>query len=351
MNRSAFLRFAAVAPWWLQYSLAGGAPATEPDPRAAAVAWLLAKQSADGAWRSDTYGAFRDGRALTPMVLRALSAGDPAGVARDRACAWLLGQGAGLFEMYPVHLASDVLGSLPRCPALKPLADIARARLLSLQCPQTGGWSYSLSAPPTSGELSPIEQSNLAATTLAIEGLRAGGIPAGDPRLSRALIFIRSCQNHATGDAAFDDGGFFQLPGDPVRNKAGNAGVDRSGKPRHFSYASATADGLRALLLCGESPDSPQVTAAAAWLDGFTWDTLGARNSPVELVYHTARGMGRCAVVYPPMVASSARLAASLVAKQRTEGSWRHPAGRLREDCEIVATAMALEALSSAGPR
>jgi hypothetical protein len=39
-----------------------------------------------------------------------------------------------------------------------------------------------------------------------------------DPRLRKAADFLRTCQNHATGEAAFDDGGFFQLPADPSSN-------------------------------------------------------------------------------------------------------------------------------------
>ena len=39
---------------------------------ATAVAFLLKHQSPDGAWRSDVYAAFKDGTALTPLVLAAL---------------------------------------------------------------------------------------------------------------------------------------------------------------------------------------------------------------------------------------------------------------------------------------
>ena len=55
------------------------------------------------------------------------------------------------------------------------------------------------------------------------------------------------CQNFAMegpeADPAFDDGGFFFTPTDPVRNKAGAAGTDRRGQVRYHSYGSATADG------------------------------------------------------------------------------------------------------------
>src|SRR5437016_5267934 len=38
------------------------------------VRFLLKQQSPDGAWRSETYGAFKDGLSLTPLVLHSLLA-------------------------------------------------------------------------------------------------------------------------------------------------------------------------------------------------------------------------------------------------------------------------------------
>ena len=44
---------------------------------AAAVNYLLSKQSDDGAWRSETYGTLKDGITLTPPILKALTYGPP----------------------------------------------------------------------------------------------------------------------------------------------------------------------------------------------------------------------------------------------------------------------------------
>ncbi len=332
MNRSSFLRLACIAPWWLRDRAAGRGLDDGGDPLARATAWLLHRQSPDGAWRSDTYGAFRDGRALTPLVLRALPAGDAAA----KACRWLLENGDTLFGEYPVHLASAVLEAATRFPELAPLARTARDRLLSLQCPGSGGWSYS--ARPPADESAPMQQANLSATAMAIDGLRAAGLAAGDPSLRKAAAFLRTCHNHASGDPAFDDGGFFQLPADPARNKAGSAGTDRRGVTRYRSYASATADGLRALLLCGEKSDSPPVRAAADWLRRF------AGKTPADLRYYTARSIARTASLLPEL----APFIPDLAADQRADGSWCNPAGEMREDCAIVATAHALEALDCA---
>src|SRR5262245_20087955 len=54
-----------------------------------AIAFLLGRQSADGAWKSDTYGVFKDGTALTPLVLSALLAVEPGHAAARKGASWL----------------------------------------------------------------------------------------------------------------------------------------------------------------------------------------------------------------------------------------------------------------------
>src|SRR5580704_3263475 len=46
----------------------------------AGVAYLLAQQSPDGSWRSDLYATFKDGLALTPLVVGALQDAAAVGV-------------------------------------------------------------------------------------------------------------------------------------------------------------------------------------------------------------------------------------------------------------------------------
>jgi hypothetical protein len=328
VKRCDFIRLALVAPWALRQGFAddGVHCLAAPLPNASAASgWLLQQQSPDGAWRSQTYGAFRDGRALTPIVMRALARLPGTEEACRKGSGWLLANAATLFDEYPVHLASAVLEAAEIYGPLGTLAQAARQRLFDLQCPRTGGWSYSTTPPAADGALSPIQQANLAATTMALDGLQASRLTATDPRLQRALPFIQSCQNF--GGTAFDDGGFFQLPDDPARNKAGIAGKDARGVVRYQSYLSATADGLRALIHAGEIPGSPRLLAARAWLE--------CHAEPlVELRYYSARSL-----------AKSGLPARHLLSAQRANGCWLNSAGEMREDCPIVATALALEAL------
>ena len=51
--------------------------------------FLVGQQSKDGAWRSDVYGVFKDGTALTPLVLNALLSAASAQQPIDKAAAHL----------------------------------------------------------------------------------------------------------------------------------------------------------------------------------------------------------------------------------------------------------------------
>ncbi|BCX47100.1 hypothetical protein HAHE_10080 [Haloferula helveola] len=330
MKRADFLRLLLLAP------LGGQRLAASESSMAGAVEWLLSRQSPDGAWRSDAYGAFRDGRALTPVVLRCLSLiPDPSlDDSRDKAVKWLLGKGASLFEHFPIHAASSVLECAAQLESLAPLRGPALSRLVELRLPG-GGWSYSPVPPKPGVDLAPMQQPNLSATAIALDGLHA----ARAPIMEETLGFIQGCQNFGTPDAEFDDGGFFQMPLDPARNKAGSAGIGKDGRKRFLSYAAATADGLRALRLSGEPPDSARCAAGRAWLKRFRWTPDAA---PSDLAYYTARSLTLTAAIDSETPRYD--LPASLSQSRRPDGSWLNPAGEMRENCPLVASSLALEA-------
>jgi len=202
----------------------------------------------------------------------------------------------------------------------------------------------------------------------AVGALRAAGVPADDPRVREALGFVERCQNlplaGAAPDSGFDegldDGGFFLSPSDPARNKAGTAGIDANGRVRGRSYASATADGLRALLACGVPPDDERVVRARAWLArGFDPERNGGDFPPeraTERAASTFYAAWSAAHAFARLEARSAaaggagqarELARALLARQRADGSFAGDAGILLEDDPLVATPLALGALAS----
>jgi hypothetical protein len=348
--------------------------------------FLVERQSDDGAWRSDTYGTFKDGTALTPLALNALLAASPERQGAIRKAADYLaaftrpgGQVVGPsygfdFALYTAALTVTAL-SHPRSPRHRSARDTWLRFLKQRQLTEDlgwspgdreyGGWGYSRSLPRKSrpGELIlPLTESNLSATTAALDALHSAGVSAGDPAFARALTFVRRCQNWEEDadrrEPAFDDGGFFFIYDDPVRNKAGVAGTDRSGRQRYHSYGSATADGFRCLIRCGVPESDPRPQAARAWLTkhfqaGRHPGTYAKRREADRMgVYHyyaasLARAPSTTLMVEAPGGPLSMKrlLAGELLQRQQRDGSWSNPAHAMREDDLIVATSLALIAL------
>ncbi|HKB42018.1 MAG TPA: prenyltransferase/squalene oxidase repeat-containing protein [Gemmataceae bacterium] len=355
--------------------------------------FLVSRQSADGAWRSDVYGQFKEGDALTPLVLTTLlslppdeSLDDPCRRAASFLAAMVTPDGhiESRFGLtYPVYTSALTVIALsdPRNREFGRARDAWLAYLCERQLteergwqradPEYGGWGFSPDVPrkPASdAALHPLTIPNLSATACAVEALRAAGRPADDPSLRKALVFVERCQNFASADRPqprFDDGGFFFIRGDTDRNKAGVAGKDAAGRERYYSYGSTTADGLCCLLACGVR-DGPRVSVARSWLERhFRADTHPGtfaedhehKRSAVyfyycEAVARALRGTGVEEVTGADgKVRWAEALARELVELQGKEGGWINPNSAVREDDPIVATSLALRALATCRSR
>ncbi len=359
-----------------------------------AAEFLLSRQSDDGAWRSETYGAFTDGVSLTPPVLKTLLLGAPS-PQRDAACARAGAYLRGLVDEdgsivtqtpldYPVYsaaLAAIVLNRMVVDPAgsIDEATRTARDAWLdylggfqlngrlgwSPDDASYGGWGYSVRPPckPDSGKL-PFE-ADISSTLVAVGALRLAGVPPEDPAIRDALVFVERCQNFAADPAnrgTFDDGGFFFTTSNRVQNKAGVAGTDTNGALRYHSYGSPTADGVRALVRCGLAHDHPRVLAARAWLElNFsprtnpgTFDPALAPDRDAALNYwcwsvsHAFRLLGVTTLGggckqrdWAPMMAKE------LLARQLPDGSWKNPYSFMKEDDPLIATTLAAAALAN----
>ncbi|MBX9583941.1 MAG: terpene cyclase/mutase family protein [Gemmataceae bacterium] len=359
--------------------LAGCSPPPGPDPPppaartpadalAGGVKYLLDRQSPDGTWRSDVYATFKDGPALTPLVVVALqAAGDPASAAaRRKGSEYLAGlirpDGTTAADIdYPAYTAALGVTALshPDNKDLRPARDRWLKFLLDRQLTERlgwspedkeyGGWGYCRVVPkkPTPGALAPpLVESNLSATVYALDALRAAGV-ADREVYDKALVFVRRCQN--------PDGGFHFVYDDPVRNKAGSP--DLTAKPVRFhSYGSTTADGLRALRLAGE-PDAARIEQARAWLathfraDRHPGDYVPAHEPNRDAVYYYyAASLARSLRGWDPFSGRSwqQELSGALVERQAVDGSWANPVELVRENDQLVATSQAVIALSAA---
>jgi len=331
-------------------------------------AFLIAQQSEDGGWRSSTYGDFKHGDALTPLATRALatlphSDASAAAIRKGSRFLTVLGSAAGggqtplRFPVYTSAMALEVLA--PAVNGWSPAEDYFFATVGERQLtarlgwqpsdPHFGGWGYFPGVPrrPAPGEpVPPFLEANTSATVAALQALGSLGHegPCGD-----ALAFLFRMQNYAEELTLLDDGGFFFIDGDPVRNKAG---MSSSKERRYHSYGSATADGLRGMLLCGLADDHPRVAAAKRWLH----DNFDAERHPGRYVAPHEPNRNGVYYYYAASLAQTLQrieiaierqqLVAALVARQNEDGSWANPIVTLREDDPITATSFALTALA-----
>lgn len=345
--------------------------------------FLLARQSADGAWRSDTYGAFKDGTALTPHAIRSLQdvpSAPEVEAAHGRGVGYLVSLLKDSDDpdlSYPLYTATNaiVVLSHPGQEQHRAVRDAWVKYLRQRQLTEDigwqpadkeyGGWGYCIVVPrkPKPGQFAPaLIESNLSATLFALDALRASGATTDDPAVQKALVFVQRSQNFSSADATFDDGGFFFIYDDPVRNKAGVAGKDASGRQRYHSYGSMTADGLRALVLCGLPEQHERVRAARDWLGSHfdakrhpgTFTPISEGRREATYFYYCAslaqawRTVGEIGKESPKEWLG--KLADELIARQQADGSWVNPVDTVRENDEVMATGFAMIALGACHP-
>lgn len=365
------------------------------EARSNGAKYLASRQAEDGCWKSDVYGPFKFGDALTPLCLRAYltsphlrSSERPVDQIAVNAASYLsnFATKAGNIEepkfgfefatytaaLSALALSNDIVGDhrSARDAWLKYLRERQLDESLGWTTDdrEYGGWGYCRLRPrkPKNGELVvPYLESNLSATTFGLTALHTAGVANDDPAFKKAAIFVKRCQNWAptkdVRDPSFDDGGFHFIYDDPVRNKGGQAGTDRFGRERFHSYGSTTADGIRCLDICGLA-GSDHSKAAEAWMRRH----FNCARHPGR--YGEQREMDREAVYYyyaaslaqtklePWTVRVEGKemswkqaLAAELLARQKPDGSWANRAHAIREDDPLTATSLALIALSALG--
>jgi squalene-hopene/tetraprenyl-beta-curcumene cyclase len=363
---------------------------------AKATLFLLSRQSQDGSWRSDVYSPFKNGDALTPVVLMALTA-LPADERPQAAIQKSIEKGFDFLATligpegtiapprpgiaYPVYTAAGALLALGDRSDVK--SQQARQAWLSYLRERQltegngwqpgdafyGGWGYDAELPkkpPEGVPTGPLTEPNLSATVFALAALRAAGVEPPAAEFDKALQFVTRCQNFAAdsdaADAKFNDGGFFFVQSDVVRNKAGASGKDSQGRERFSSYGSATADGLRSFAAIGLPVDDPRVKAAWQWLaknfsaeqhPGHYADGRQAERDSVY--YYYCHSLAEALVHHPAELteaesidrdAWARAIAAALLKRQKPDGSWSNPEVEVREDDPLVATLLAMRALA-----
>lgn len=311
-----------------------------------AARYLWSQQAEDGGFHSTTYGLLRSGQSLTPFVLVALlgvpdnETSRPRG-AVERALSFIkantnadgaLGVMDETASDYPNYATALAVCAMIKArnpgyeKVIEPMVTQLRAQQFSeangwtSQHASYGGWGMggAIHRPPETGHV------DLSMTRHVLEALQLSGVPASDPVMTRALVYLQRSQN--------TDGGFYFSPVNPEINKAGESAG------RFASYGTATADGVLALRAAGVSDEDLRTADAIAWLKdhhqpdrapGFDEGTGQPWGSGLRFYYaHAVSRVLRDLPVELP--------------KQSGDGSFRNPVNLVKEDDPLIATTFAL---------
>jgi squalene-hopene/tetraprenyl-beta-curcumene cyclase len=199
---------------------------------------------------------------------------------------------------------------------------------------------------------------DLSNTSYFIEALRDTGLPADDPALKKALVFVSRCQNLKSEfndqpwAGKINDGGFVYTAANGGQSMAGPPGADGGLR----SYASMTYAGLKSMIYAGLTRDDPRVKAAYDYITRhYTLDeNPGLGQQGLYYYYHTfAKALS---LLGRPTIKDAsgrdhdwrAELVEALARRQHPDGSWVNPADRFMEGDPNLVTAYALLALAHA---
>ena len=201
---------------------------------------------------------------------------------------------------------------------------------------------------------------DLSNTAFFIEALRETGLPADDPNLQKAIVFVSRCQNLKS---EFND-----QPGRPRSTTAGSSTrpptAGRAWPARRAggglrSYASMTYAGLKSMIYAGLDRDDPRVKAALTYItQHYTLDeNPGLGQQGLYYYYHTfAKTM---AVLGEPTLTDAAGVVPRLEGRARrgpgqaatARRRLGQPADRFMEGDPNLVTAYALLALAYTRPK
>lgn len=201
------------------------------------------------------------------------------------------------------------------------------------------------------------DRPDLSNTSYFIETLRDTGLPADDPALQKALVFVSRCQNmksefnNEPWADKVNDGGFIYTPAKGGQSMAG--GDPQTGLR---SYAGMTYAGLKSMIYAGLKKDDPRFVAAMGYIrKNYTLDeNPGMGQQGLYYYYHTfAKAMS---LLKEDSITDAngkshnwrSELVDALAKRQNADGSWVNSADRFLEGDPNLVTAYALLALSYA---
>lgn len=198
------------------------------------------------------------------------------------------------------------------------------------------------------------QRPDLSNTQFLIEALKETGVPADDPVMQKALVFVSRSQNleSSHNQLAFagkvNDGGFIYTPVNGGDSKAGS--TENGGLK---SYGLMTYAGMKSMIYAGLTKDDPRVKAATGWMrKHYTLEenpNLGDQG-----LYYFYQTFAKTMAVMGEVEFEDDKgvkhlwkkeLAEKLASLQQKNGSWNNEADRWYEGDPNLVTAYCLIAL------
>jgi squalene-hopene/tetraprenyl-beta-curcumene cyclase len=330
-----------------------------------AVAFLKSRQDAGGAWSTARKEPGITALALTALLRsKRVAPGEPAVTKALGYLEQFLGTKGGLSEANHANYATaiallayqeaNVGGKYDR------LIKDGQHFLETMQWDESEGKTRDDAFYGGAGYGGKNSRPDLSNTAFFVEALRDTGLPADDPALKKALVFVSRCQNLKSefNDQAWagkvNDGGFVYTA---ANGGSSVAGGDAATGLR--SYASMTYAGLKSMIYAGLTKDDPRVKAAFDYISRhYTLDeNPGIGQSGLYYYYHTfAKAL---AMLGTPTITDAqghahdwrSDLVAALAKRQNPDGSWVNPADRFMEGDPNLVTSYGLLALAHARTR
>jgi squalene-hopene/tetraprenyl-beta-curcumene cyclase len=205
---------------------------------------------------------------------------------------------------------------------------------------------------------------DLSNTQFFLDALKAAGVPADDPAMTRAMIFVSRCQNLKSEfndqpwAGKINDGSF-------IYSAAGGGQTKTSDDPNAplTGYGSMTYAGIKSMIYAGIGKDDVRYKKALEWItNNYTVDANPGM--PKELAtrglyyyYHTMAktlslmGVDEFTDAMGKKHSWKADLIAALAKRQKTDGSWINENDRWMEGEPNLVTGYCLMALSHCNPR
>ncbi len=346
----------------------------------AAASFLWKQQAESGGWHSQTHRILKGGQALTPFILFTLLESDqiPAShalqmergldfIRRHTSAEGVLGLADSMIIEYPNYATAYSLRLLLNYGSAddEPLIEVMRQYLIGQQFdnergvershPAFGGWGFGERGLPDGA----VGYVDLSHTRRILQALSESD-EADPSTIQQVQVFLERLQKmNALDEVNADtisgfDGGFYYSPVVFLANKGGVLrGKAHEGPPIFRSYATATCDGILALLASGVERNDPRLKNALNWLrahqdleypEGMPRDAPAGWHRVMQLYHLAVRAEVYHLTGWPE--GARAEMLKYLKRHRREDGAFINKEGSPnKEDDPLLATALVLSAL------